>query len=303
MKMKGLAFAFMFAACATQAKTIEIDHIQGTTKLETKPERVVVLGLGPLDTVKAMGVEPVAVSSVSMFPQYLSQYRSGDFVSAGSLFEPDFETIYTQKPDLIIVGPRSASKYKELSEIAPTIVYALDGKQDYWQATQNEWRNLGKIFEKEDFVEKKIAELDKEFAQIQGYNKDNNIDALTVMSGGGKVTTFGADSRFGVIYKDFGFAETVADIKEKGHGDLVSYEFIREHNPSTLLVIDKDILLNKGKSSNVKRDFENDLVKATRAYKNHKLSYLDVNAWYLSIAGMRATEQMLNDIKSVSGLN
>lgn len=303
MKLKAVALAVATTSLFANAKTVEIEHAQGTTKLESNPERVVVIGLGPLDTIKALGVEPVAVSSVSMFPDYLSQYREGDFVSAGSLFEPNFETIYSQKPDLIVVGPRGAGKYKELSEIAPTIVYALDKKLGYWEATQQEWRKLGKVFEKESFVEEKIAQVDKGFKQVQTYNQTHNVDALTVMSAGGNITTFGAKSRFGAIYQDFGFAETVAGIKESRHGDLISYEFIREHNPSTLLVVDKDILVNKGKSSTVKHDFENDLVMATKAYQNKKMAYLDINAWYLSIGGMRATEQMLSDVKSASGLN
>ncbi|WP_394145567.1 siderophore ABC transporter substrate-binding protein [Vibrio atypicus] len=303
MKMKTLALALALTAFGSNAKTVEVEHIKGTTKVETKPERVVVIGLGPLDTVKALGVEPVAVSTVSMFPDYLAQYRDGEFVSAGSLFEPDFETIYTQKPDLIVVGPRGAGKYKELSEIAPTIVYAVDKTKGYWEGTQQEWRKLGEVFEKEALVEQQIAKLDKEFKQLQDYNQTNKVDALTVMSAGGNITTFGEKSRFGSIYKDFGFVETVPGIKESRHGDLISYEFIRENNPSTLLIVDKDILINKGKESSVKRDFENDLVKGTNAYKNKKMAYLDINAWYLSISGMRATEQMLNDVKSASGLN
>lgn len=303
MKLKAVALAMTIVAMGANAKVVEIEHTQGKTKVETNPERVVVIGLGPLDTVKAFGIEPVAVSTVSMFPEYLAQYRNGDFVSAGSLFEPDFETIYSQKPDLIIVGPRGADKYKELSEIAPTIVYALDANKGYWESTQQEWRKLGEVFEKQQFVEDRIAQLDGAFKEIREYNQSNKVDALTVMSAGGNITTFGSMSRFGSIYKDFGFVQTVDGVKNTRHGDLISYEFIREKNPSTLLIVDKDILINKGKSSNVKRDFENDLVKATDAYKNDKMAYLDINAWYLSIGGMRATEQMIEDVKFASSVN
>ncbi|MDC5812502.1 siderophore ABC transporter substrate-binding protein [Vibrio europaeus] len=303
MKLSVLALATGLLAFGANAKMVEIEHAQGTTKLESNPERVVVIGLGALDTVKAFGIEPVAVSTVSMFPDYLAEYRDYKFISAGSLHEPDFETIYTQKPDLIIVGSRGAAKYKELTEIAPTIVFAADSNKGYWESTQEQWRNLGEVFEKQDFVESKIEQLDKEFKSISVSNDKNDVDALTVMSAGGNITAFGAQSRFSAIYKDFGFKETVKGIKESRHGDLVSYEFIREKNPSTLLVIDKDILINKGKGSTVKRDFENDLVKATDAYQNKKLAYLDINAWYLSIAGMRATEQMIEDVKSTSAVN
>jgi iron complex transport system substrate-binding protein len=44
-------------------------------------------------------------------------------------------------------------------------------------------------------------------------------------------------------------------------------------------------------------------VKATDAYQNKKMAYLDINAWYLSISGMRATEQMISDVKSASAIN
>lgn len=303
MKVSVVALLASLVAFSTSAKMVEVEHAQGTTKLDSNPQRVVVIGLGALDTVKAMGVEPVAVSTVSMFPDYLAEYRDYQFVSAGSLHEPNFEVIYSQKPDLIIVGSRAAPKYKELSQIAPTIVFATDSSQGYWQSTQQQWRNLGKVFDKQEFVETKIRQFDQEIAAIRGANQRNNLDALTVMSAGGNITAFGAQSRFSAIYKDFGFKETVQGIKESRHGDLISYEFISEKNPSTLLVVDKDLLINKGKGSTVQRDFENALVQSTQAYKQNRMTYLDINAWYLSIAGMRATEQMIADVTSASTLN
>ncbi|GAB2651826.1 siderophore ABC transporter substrate-binding protein [Vibrio panuliri] len=297
MKASVLALMTGLAAFSVQAEMIEIKHQQGTTKVETNPERVVVIGLGALDAAVTLGVEPVAVSTVSMFPDYLAQYRDYKFVSAGSLSEPDFETIYMQKPDLIIVGSRAAKQYGELSKIAPTIVFAADDKKGYWQSTQQQWRNLGQVFEKQELVEHKIAQLDTEFKAIRDYNQNHNVDALTVMSSGGNITAFGPDSRFSSIYQDFGFQQTAKNIKAKTHGDLVSYEFIREVNPQTLLIIDKDRLTNKGKST-VERDFENDLVKATKAYQNNQMAYLDISAWYLAISGIQATEQMISDVKS-----
>ncbi|ROV60623.1 siderophore ABC transporter substrate-binding protein [Vibrio ponticus] len=297
MKASVLALMAGLVALSANAEMIEIEHQKGTTKVETNPERVVVIGVGALDAAVTLGVEPVAISTVSMFPDYLAQYRDYKFVSAGSLSEPNFETIYMQKPDLIIVGSRAAKQFDELSKIAPTIVFAADAQEGYWKSTQQQWRNLGQVFEKQEFVEQKIAQLDKEFKAISDYNQTNKVDALTVMSSGGNITAFGADSRFSAIYQDFGFQQTARNVKAKTHGDLVSYEFIRETNPSTLLIVDKDQLTNKGNST-VKRDFENDLVKATKAYQNKQMAYLDISAWYLAISGIQATEQMINDVKS-----
>lgn len=294
------ALVCLFSSSA-MAAPVTIDHQLGSTTLEQKPERVVVIGIGALDALDAFGIEPIAVAQASTIPDYLSKYASDNYASSGSLFEPNFENIYMQKPDLIIIGGRAATKYKELSEIAPTVLFAAEDDKGYWESTQSQWRILAKIFDNADKVEQKIEQLDAEFKQIKTYNQDNNIDALTVMSSGGNITAFGAESRFSSIYRDFGFSETVKGIKPTRHGDLISYEYIREANPQTLLVVDRNSLVNKGEST-TKRDFENDLVKATSAYQNDAMTFLDVNAWYLAISGVTATEQMVTDVKQSIGL-
>ena len=299
MKICTLALMASVMAFSSHAEIVEIQHEMGSTKVETNPSRVVVLGIGALDAVDSLGIKPVAVSKVSMLPDYLEKYQ--DYPSSGSLFEPDFEAIYNDKPDVIIAGPRAASHYDELSKIAPTVIFGAARGSDYWQATQEQWRKLGKVFDKQQWVEDKIAELDAQFKAIRDYNQAHNNDALTVMSSGGNITTFGAHSRFAIIYKDFGFNETVKNIKPSQHGDLISYEYIQTANPSNLFIIDRDKLVNKG-VSHTHQEFENDLVKSTKAYQNQHMVYLDLNAWYLAISGVKATEHMVSDIESSIGM-
>ncbi|WP_413283710.1 siderophore ABC transporter substrate-binding protein [Vibrio sp. MA40-2] len=272
-----------------------VNHLFGTTTVDTPPKRVAVIGVGALDALDYFAITPIAVSHGTTYPKYLEKYNGDKFASTGSLFEPDFEAIYTLKPDLIVVGARGSKFYKELQEIAPTLVFTLDDKKSYWESTQQQWRNLGTLFNIESQVEQTIADFDVQIEKIKQHNQANEHDALTVMSSGGNVTTFGAHSRFSVIYTDFAFKESVHDIKDSRHGDLVSYEFIRDAKPSTLFVVDRDKLVNKGKS-NTRAAFDNDLVKATPAYKNDRVIFLDINAWYLAIAGVNATQQMIDDI-------
>ncbi|MGF1695310.1 siderophore ABC transporter substrate-binding protein [Vibrio lamellibrachiae] len=296
------SFTSVAFANSASNNTVEVMHRLGSVTLETQPKRVVVIGLGPLDALDRFGIDPVAISKAATLPTYLNKYKGEQYASSGSLFEPDFEAIYMQKPDVIIVGARGASNYEELSKIAPTVVFAAEADQGYWNSTQQQWRNLGKVFNIEEKVEQKIESLDQQFESIRRYNQNHSIDALTVMSSGGNITTFGENSRFSSIYKDFGFKQTVEGIKATRHGDLISYEFIGKSNPSTLLIIDKDKLVNKG-TSNTQAEFDNELVQATKAYKNGHMAYLDINAWYLSIAGVTATEQMITDVKESIGLN
>ena len=295
-KLVSTAILSLLIISPSFAATVKIDHYMGTTEVEQSPKRVVVIGFGPLDMLDSFGIDPVAVSNASHLPKYLSKYSKTHYTSAGSLFEPDFETIYMQKPDLILVGPRGSSKYDELSEIAPTVVLASGENEGYWQGTKAQWRNVGKIFNMEEKVEQKIENLDAQFKAIRDYNQTNNNDALTILSVGDNISAFGAKSRFGVIYSDFGFSETVENLKTSTHGDVISYEFIREANPKNILVIDRNALHAKS-DNDLAKSLDNDLVKATSAYKNKKITFLDVDAWYLAMSGVTATEKMVSEIK------
>ncbi|OEF28116.1 siderophore ABC transporter substrate-binding protein [Vibrio rumoiensis] len=300
----GLAAATLASAFPLTAKTITVDHIMGSTTIETSPQRVVVIGVGALDAIDALGIKPVAVSKGVVFPSYLTQYDDKSFASAGTIFEPDFEAIYSQKPDLIIVGPRSSKHFKELSKIAPTFVFAVENGTDYWKHTQAIWHDLGDIFDKETLVDQTIETLNQRFTAIKNYNQSHNLDALMLMSSGGNVTSFGEGSRFSILYQDFGFKPTI-DVSDKksdktgGHGQLVSYELVSQENPSTLLILDRDKLVNKGKST-TRQDFDNELVKSTDAYKNHRMVYLDIPAWYVASSGITATQTMIEDIESLT---
>ncbi|MDN2663525.1 siderophore ABC transporter substrate-binding protein [Psychromonas sp. 14N.309.X.WAT.B.A12] len=292
---KTLLLLLCVTSLSTTAETVSVKHNLGITTIDHIPERVVVIGVGPLDTLDYFGIHPIAVTKGTAFPPYLAQYDKDNVASSGSLFEPDFEAIYNLKPDLIIVGPRSAQSYKELSEIAPTLLYALDEKQTYWESTQTQWRNIGKLFAISPAVEKTITQLSTQISAIKSHNEQHRVDALTIMGSGGNISAFGAKSRFSAIYKDFGYQETVKNIKNSRHGDLVSYEFIRDAQPTNLFVLDRDKLVNKGKSE-TREQFENDLIKATPAYQNKRMIFLDINAWYLTVGGVTATQQMIKDI-------
>ncbi|WP_413701835.1 siderophore ABC transporter substrate-binding protein [Psychromonas sp. KJ10-10] len=294
--MKKILFLLLTLSSAlVTAETISVTHKLGNITLESTPKKVVVIGLGALDTLDYFGITPIAVSKGISYPPYLEQYNSDKFASSGTVFEPDFEAIYNMKPDLIVVGIRSSKSYKELSEIAPTLLFAIDEQESYWESTQKQWKNIATVFDLESEVTNTINTLDKQIKEIHNKNTEHKTDALTIMSSGGNITTFGAQSRFASIYQDFGYLETIINVKGSRHGDLVSYEFIQDAQPSTLLIIDRDKLVNKGESK-TREQFENPLIKATPAYKNKHMIFLDLNAWYLSIAGVNATKQMIKDL-------
>ncbi len=279
------------------AKQITISHDLGETTLKQNPERVVAIGVGIIDMLDYFGIDPIATSH-DYLPNYLSQYAKPPYQAAGTLFEPDFENIYISKPDVILIGPRVAAKYDELSEIAPTVVISPAESGSYWQSTQQQWRNLAKIFDISQQVESTIADVDKEFQSILKYNQQHPAKALTVMSFGGHITAFSEKSRFSSIYVDFGFIQAAENLQARRHGDAISFEFINQVDPEYLFVFDSDKLKNKH-SSHTKEEFSNPLVTSTQAHQNHNILFVNMDAWYLGLGGVTATKQMVKDVKTV----
>lgn len=277
------------------AQTLTVEHPMGKTTLETEPKRVVVLGMDTLDVLDNLNIEPVGVVKSPM-PSYLNKYQDDKYTAAGSLFEPDFETIFTLKPDLIIASNRSSESYDELSKIAPTVVFMAD-PSDYWRSTQQAWQMLGKIFNKTEQVDAKIATLQKQIDAITSRTSDTH-ELMLIMTNGGKVSVFGAQSRFAALYELFGFSEVTANKANKAHGDLISYEYIAEANPPYLLVLDRDQAIGR-ESGEAFKKLNNSLISQTDAVKKGHVHYLNPHAWYISASGIQATQIMIDDINAL----
>ncbi|GLQ72109.1 siderophore ABC transporter substrate-binding protein [Vibrio penaeicida] len=293
LKSALIGLSVLFASVAT-AKSITVEHQMGKTTLESIPQNVVVLGQDSLDVLDAIGIEPVGVVKAHL-PAYLSKYKDDKYKAAGSLFEPNFEAIYSMKPDLIIVSNRSSGSIEELSKIAPTILFLADSK-DYWGSTKKAWRMLGEVFEKQDVVEALIQDKQKQIEGLQELSKNSGAKALAIITSGGKIGAFGKESRYGYIHTLFGFQQAVEDIKAKSHGDNISYEFIAKANPDVLIVLDRDEAIGASKGE-ARKQLDNALIKKTNAFKNDSITYISAPVWYISASGVTATQIMIDDMK------
>ena len=105
-----------------------ITHARGTTRLERKPERVVVLDTGEIDAALALGTVPVGtVSPNGTIPSYLQPQLTGS-TNVGSLDGLRLEAIAALQPDLILGSQlRVDDVYDELSAIAPTVLSIRPG--------------------------------------------------------------------------------------------------------------------------------------------------------------------------------
>ncbi|UPR37406.1 ABC transporter substrate-binding protein [Vibrio cyclitrophicus] len=288
-----LASSFMMTA---QAETVTIEHVKGTAQFTEVPQRVVVLGHGSLDVLDQIGVQPVGAPH-SLLPDYLASYKETT-ANTGSLSEPDFEAIYMLKPDIIIAENRMLKVYDQLTQIAPTVMFSIEGDK-YWADAQQNWRALGDIFGKQAEVETIIKETQASITAINDKVASNETSAMMLMNNGNNIAMFNKGSRFSIIFDDFGFVEsksaTVAPIKGT-HGNLISFEYIADAKPEVLYVLDREKAIGRSEGR-AQQLFDNPLVAATPAAQQGNIVYLDSSAWYLAGGGVTAIHRMLGDVE------
>ncbi|CAE6949081.1 siderophore ABC transporter substrate-binding protein [Vibrio alginolyticus] len=281
----------------SMAKTYQ--HSMGSVEINDVPKRVVVLGYGSLDYVDALGITPVGVPK-TLLPTTLEKYKGDSVINTGSVIEVNFETLFTLKPDLIIAEGRMANSYKDLKDIAPTYMFEIDTK-DYWKTTQNHWRVLGDIFNKEERAEQLIADVQAQIEQLHTKVAANPPRALTVSNSGNNLAMFGPDSRFSFVYNEAGFATSSSDnVKAKAgkHGNLISFEYIADAQPEVLLVLDREQAIGRS-NGKAKALFDNELIKSTPAEKNNRVMFIDPAAWYLTAGGYQSTQTMIKELNQV----
>lgn len=118
---------------------------------------------------------------------------------------------------------------------------------------------------------------------------------LITLTTGGKVSAYGAGSRFGIMHDVFGVKEADENIEASTHGMSVSFEYIAETNPDYLFVIDRDQVVSG--EGNAKELFNNELVNKTNAAKNDKIIYLDPAVWYLTGGGLTSVSKMVEEVE------
>lgn len=271
---------------------VTVSHAQGETTVPVNPEKVFTFDLATLDTLTELGIEVDGAPRASLVRD-LARYDRDDLVDIGTLFEPDYEVINAEQPDLVIVTSRSAEALPQLSEIAPTIDLSVD-QTDFRGSVEAAARVLGEIFQVADQVEERIADLDAQVAAARALTADAGT-ALVVMTSAGEVTAFGPGSRFGFVHDELGFAPAVADIEVAGHGEAVSFEFIAQADPDWLVVVDRDAAIGESGAA-AQQVLDNELVHATTAWTKGQVVYVSAADWYVVGGGLGTLSRMTAEI-------
>lgn len=298
-----LASLLVLVGCGStkelEKKELTITHNLGETEVTTNPEKVVIFDLGVLDMFDALELNVTAVPK-SNLSDNLKKYESDDYVNAGTLFEPSFEDLAEHGPDLIIISGRAAKNYDELSKIAPTISLDTDNK-DFMESVYNRLDVIAQIFpEAKENIDKEVETLKADIETLKTSAAAVEGETLFLLANGDSISVYGPQSRFGMIYDDFGF-KPLSDVTydDSTHGQQVGFEFIGEHNPQTIVVMDR--VVATGQEGVEGKDLlNNDLVNGTDAAKNERVYYVNPFVWYLETGGLNSTKTMISEMTELT---
>lgn len=260
--------------------------------LPERPHAVIVFDVAALDTLDALNVE-VAGAPGANLPDYLGTYRAPRYAKVGTLFEPDYEAVAAAAPDLILIGPRTSARRAALSRIAPTVDLTIAPGRFIAGAQANlAW--LGETFDRRSEAAALAGRIDAAAARVRALAPSAGR-VLMIMVNGGKLTAFGAGSRFGWLHDELGLSPTIRSAGATAHGEVISFEYLLEADPDWLLVLDRDAAVGRG-SDAARAVLDNDIVAATRAAKAGRILHVDPARWYISAGGGAATATILESL-------
>lgn len=288
--LRGAALAVLTFAAPAFAGTLTIDTAKGPVEVTANPDRIVAMDVAVIDTLSALGVTPAGIVS-PLYVSFLDDQMDGAR-TVGTLFEPDFEKIAALGPDLIILGGRSSSQAGPLSSLAPVVdmTIGLDALAEGMARLQTYGDLTGTRDKADKLAQALQAKADRARALIDGHG-----NALIVMTNGPKLSVFGAGSRFGWLHSALNWPEAASGLTATPHGEVVTFEFLAEIDPDTLIVIDRGQAVGGG-ADNARATLDNDLVRGTKAWRSGQVIYLSPAEIYVAAGGVQSLNRTLDEL-------
>lgn len=166
-------------ASTDAAFPVTIEHKYGSTTLNEKPERIVLVGLTEQDALLALGEVPVATREWygerpgAIFEWAQDKLGDAQVPEVLPSVELNFEQIAALQPDVIVglYSALTAEEYDTLSKIAPTV--AQPGEYvDYGIPWQELTRKVGLVVGKSAEAEKLVADVEAQFKTVREQNPE-----------------------------------------------------------------------------------------------------------------------------------
>lgn len=294
-KLLIVVIGVFITGCAPRVShnTITLEHKLGTTEITENPKKVIVFDMGILEILDDAGVEVYGVPKQSLTKR-LENYQGSKYLDAGTLFEPDFESIANASPDLIIISGRASKNFDTLSEIAPTVFLGTGSRNDGLLASiEANIEDLKLIFPKASF-DSMLESMTDSLETLKDKTASLNGKAMFLLANGDSISSYGPGSRYDHVFNEFGFEPVDETFKDSTHGDNLSFELVAKINPDYLIVMDRGAIA--GSDVSAASLLDNDYVKMTKAYQNDKIIFVDPETWYLTEGGIGALERATKEL-------
>lgn len=282
--------------------TFEFKHDAGTIELPENIDSAVALEFSFVDALVALNIDVKGIADDGDSTNLTSSIRekAGDYISVGTRVEPDFESIRTSAPQIIIGDvDRHQDIYTELSEIAPTILFtSFDAG---YQETLEVFQRIGTALSKSKEASERLDEhqaLVKDFDNQISIDKNKETLAAVVSEQG--VTAHSPKTYVGEFLNKLGLEnalnEKVADkLPAYRASDYLemSYEQLADVNPERLIIMieDKnDDDLNQLQNSNQWDELD--------AVQNNRVHFVNRDEW-AKIRGLFASESIVKTLANL----
>lgn len=246
------------------------------------PQRVVAYDLGALEILHTLGI-PAAGGPKAQFPQYLQSYAA-QYTVAGSLFEPDYDALSKIRPDLIIVGGRSAGKADILGKLAPVRNFSVRSDHLLHDLERN-IADIAQLYGKQAQGQALVDKIHQEVAALRSLSAQAAPGVL-LMAINEKIMPQAPGTRFGLLFDVLGAksALTAQDVPARG-GPAYTFDDLQKLQPQWIYVIDRNTgtgsAAGGGEIIPSEKVFDNAQVKATPAGQKGQVVFLDPKGWYL----------------------
>lgn len=297
--MRHIALSALLAAglaLPALAEDVTIATAQGEVTLAAAPQRIAAYDVAAIDALHALGVDPVAVPD-NVFVSYLAEVAA-NATKVGTLFEPNLEALAGVGPDLVIVGGRSATQREAVAQVAPAIDMTIG--PDLVGDVRARVTAYGTLLGKEAEAEALVAALDDRLAAVAAAGEGKGR-ALIVLTNGPKLSAYGHGSRFGWILDVTGLQDVAGEFApaegETGasHGNSISHEYIAEHDPDWLIVLDRGAAIGEDGPS-AAATLANPLVEGTTAWQKGQVIYLSPAVLYIAAGGPEGLMLLLDEL-------
>ena len=269
-----------------------LDTAFGPVVVNPDPQRVITLDEGALDTVLALGMQPVgsvAARGGKELPAYL-QPHAKNVAIVGATREPNLEAILSQRPDLIL-APVGLEKrvYDVLSKMAPTIVPNVPSTAPWQQRNALFVAALGK----EDEMANRLAQVEERIVSLRGRVEPGKTFSVVRWNPQGPMA-MSSKLITGQILTALGMrgTELAAGLGERPHSDILSLENLGGVDADWMFIA----TLNEQGEATLEAARKQPAFNRLNAVRNGRAVTVDGQVWS-SGTGVLAAESMLDDIE------